>query len=124
MRIIVEEIVKAHPAGSKAGSYQRVERVSPIVDAAAATLLVDNESTELWIADERLKQTRRCVNILTHRVVASAKDDEIVLIVDVADQEICKEIQTATGRTSPYERDSALDERGYIAWAKKHEVWP
>jgi len=116
MRIIVEEIVKAHPSGANAGGYLRVQRFGCKIDEAAATLLVDNESTELWIAQGHDARDRRSVQILTHRVVAGA--DGMQLIVDVATQEVCDEI------VKVYERGDYEGGKVYIAWAKKHEVWP
>lgn len=116
MKVFIEEIVKAHPAGKNPDGYARIGVGSFDIDGSLVKSTEPDET--LWLSGHG--KTRRKVRVVCRRIVCSESASEVGVVVDVAVDDIAKEIKGWL-KSQGYSNEISFS---YASWAVSHKVWP
>jgi len=119
MRVIVEEIVRSHPA--KAESFRRERWRDHSIEPR---LIVENaEMATLWRTKEGGQRER--LTVMATRLISD--DEDLVLLLDAITEGVWEAMEPWMRKkynyTSVLEPENIPADR-YEAWAVEHGVWP
>jgi hypothetical protein len=135
MKVIIEEIIKRHPAGTNPAGYLRqrigeffIDRLSEFPTEPGSDIWLDHLTPIGAVSGQPLDTTKRVPRLILCGRIATMMNTgggrEIGLLMDVVEIDVYKEIVRSLRGKDVNSLDEHIYSREYVQWAKDQKVWP